>query len=114
MKTTFSILGIISCTIAANILLKIGAAQPASERFVFGIVGWHGLTGFFFWGIAALLYAWVLQLLPLNVAQSLLAAQFIGVILASALVLGEPIDAMRWVGMGLIAAGIVVVGLSTR
>lgn len=114
MKTALGISGIVLCTIAANILLKIGAMQPAAERFVFGIVGWHGLAGFTFWGVAALLYAWVLQSLPLNVAQSLLAAQFIGVILASAFILAEPINAMRWMGMALIASGIVVVGLSTR
>ena len=114
MKTTLSIVGIVMCTIAANLLLKIGATQPASERFVFGIVGWHGLAGFSCWGVAAVLYAWVLQWLPLNVAQSLLTAQFAGVILASALVLGEPIGTTRWIGMAMIAAGIVVVGWSTR
>lgn len=114
MKTAIGISGIVLCTIAANLLLKIGAMQPAAERFVFGIVGWHGLAGFACWGVAAVLYAWVLQWLPLNVAQSLLALQFVGVILASALVLAEPINAIRWVGMALIATGIVVVGVGTR
>jgi hypothetical protein len=55
-----------------------------------------------------LFYARVLRLLPLNVAQSYAAAQFIAVILASKLILGEPIPLARWAGISLIAAGIIV------
>jgi undecaprenyl phosphate-alpha-L-ara4N flippase subunit ArnE len=114
MKTTLGISGVILFCIAANVLLKIGASQPSEQRFIFGLIGWHALAGFVAWGLAALLYAWVLQWLPLNVAQSLLALQFVGIILASKVLLDEPIDPMRWLGIGLIFAGILVVGFASR
>lgn len=114
MKTAIGISGILVLCIAANVLLKIGASQPAEDRFLFGIIGWHAIAGFAAWTGAAFLNAWVLQWLPLNVAQSMLSAQFIGIVLASYVLLGEPIDPMRWVGIVLIAAGIVVVGVTAK
>jgi drug/metabolite transporter (DMT)-like permease len=46
------------------------------------------------------------------VAQSVTAAQYIAVILASAVVLAEPISGPRWVGIALIACGIAIVAWS--
>ena len=54
----------------------------------------------------------VATFLPLNIAQSFAAIQFIAVILASTLVLSEPIAIPRWIGIALIAIGIVIVGLT--
>jgi drug/metabolite transporter (DMT)-like permease len=59
-----------------------------------------------------LIYAWILAFLPLNVAQSFTAAQFIAVILASAVFLSEPIPVARWLGIALIFVGILVVSLT--
>jgi uncharacterized membrane protein len=53
-----------------------------------------------------------LRVPPLNVAQSYAAAQFVAVILASAILLGESIIVMRWLGIILITAGILVVAIS--
>ena len=114
MKTTLGISGVILFCIAANVLLKVGASQPAEQRFMFGLIGWHALGGFVCWGLAALLYAWVLQWLPLNVARSLLALQFVGIIFACKVFLDEPIDPLRWLGIALIFAGILVVGFASK
>jgi undecaprenyl phosphate-alpha-L-ara4N flippase subunit ArnE len=65
----------------------------------------RGLAAFRF---AGLFYAAALRFLPLNVAQSYAASQFVAVILASRL-LGEPIVFERWIGISLISGGIVVV-----
>ena len=46
-------------------------------------------------------------------AQAFAATQFIAVILASSLLLSEPIPFARWIGIGLIACGIAVVGTTT-
>jgi undecaprenyl phosphate-alpha-L-ara4N flippase subunit ArnE len=48
----------------------------------------------------------------LNVAQSFAAFQFVAVILAAWLILGEPISLVRGAGIMLICAGIFLVGLS--
>ena len=47
-------------------------------------------------------------------AQSFLAAQYVGIIVAAVLILGEPISPLRWLGMGLIVAGMVVVGSTAK
>jgi drug/metabolite transporter (DMT)-like permease len=46
--------------------------------------------------------------MPLNLAQSLASVQFVAIILASALVLAEPIPLPRLIGIVLILAGVVV------
>jgi drug/metabolite transporter (DMT)-like permease len=46
------------------------------------------------------------------VAQSFAAFQFVAVIVASAWFLGEPISGVRWLGIALIVAGILAVGMS--
>lgn len=86
----------------------MGASGPASEKFVLGILGWTSLLGFGFFAAAGVLYAWVLQWLPLHVAQGIAAAQFMGVVLAARIILAEPISNEQWLGIALIATGLVV------
>lgn len=102
----------ISLTVTANLLMKLGAAP--SERLIFGMVSIRTLLGLVAFGCAGLVYAWILRWLPLNVAQAIAAAQFIAVILASAVVLSESIPPMRWLGIALIAVGIALVGATTN
>jgi undecaprenyl phosphate-alpha-L-ara4N flippase subunit ArnE len=110
MKVVFGFLAMISCTVVANLLLKLGAVAPIEHR-IFQVVDWKTVAGFTSFALAGMVYAWLLAFLPLNVAQSFAAAQFIAVILASALILSESISITRWFGITLIFAGIVVVGL---
>jgi undecaprenyl phosphate-alpha-L-ara4N flippase subunit ArnE len=77
-------------------------------------VDWRVLAGLALYGCAGIAYAWLLQWLPLNVAQSFAAAQYVAVIIASALLLSEEISLARWIGIALIAIGIVVVGTNMR
>jgi undecaprenyl phosphate-alpha-L-ara4N flippase subunit ArnE len=112
MRIVVALIAMISCTVAANLLLKVGAMEPPEQRIVFGLATWRMCLGVVVFGVSLLIYIWVLRVLPLNVAQSFAAAQFIGVILASFLVLSEPISPMRWLGITLISLGILIVGLS--
>ena len=113
MKTIIAVVAMISCTVAANLLLKVGAMVPASERIFFELVSWKMILGIFVFGCAALIYAWLLHWLPLNVVQSFAAAQFVAVILASAVVLSESIPLIRWIGILLITSGIVLVSFTS-
>jgi drug/metabolite transporter (DMT)-like permease len=98
----------VSSTIAANLLLKLGSAP--GEVAASGLISLKSALGALLFGCSLLLYMRILRSVPLNVAQSLMAAQFIGVILASAIVLSEPIPWPRWLGIALIATGIALVG----
>ncbi|PYX56888.1 MAG: hypothetical protein DMG76_13490 [Acidobacteria bacterium] len=114
MKIVLTFLAMISFTVAANLLLKTGAVAGGPEpggQFTH-LVNWRVFLGLVSFGLAACFYILVLQWLPLNVAQSFAAAQFIAVILASTWILSEPIGTSQWVGISLIALGISIVGWS--
>jgi drug/metabolite transporter (DMT)-like permease len=70
------------------------------------------MAGLALFGCGGMLYAILLRQVPLNVAQVFAAAQFVGVGVAACLILGEPISPARWLGIGCICFGIVLVGLT--
>ena len=102
----------IICTAGGNILMKLGASVPFVERPILGLIAWQSCAGVAIFGATVTIYAVLLQYVPLNVAQSFAALQFVAVIVASAWFLHEPISLTRWVGIGLIVAGILAVGMS--
>jgi drug/metabolite transporter (DMT)-like permease len=106
--------GMIAFTVVANLLLKTGAVmgREGGGEWWAQLLNWRILGGFASFGVAAMFYTLLLRTVPLNVAQSFTAAQFVAIILASALVLSEPIGAVRWVGIVMIACGIAVVAWS--
>src|SRR4051794_19195099 len=104
----------VSFTVAANLMLKLGAMEPPAARVVFGIMGWKSLAGLCLFGCAGLIYAVMLRFVALNVAQVFAAMQFVGVILAAWLVLAEPISLPRWIGIALTCTGILMVALTAR
>jgi undecaprenyl phosphate-alpha-L-ara4N flippase subunit ArnE len=112
MKIAIGFVLMIALTVIANILMKLGASVPTSHRPVFGLVAWQTCAGISMFGVAVIIYSVLLQWLPLNVAQSFAAFQFIAVIGASAYFLAEPISFGRWAGILLIAAGILTVGIT--
>lgn len=114
MRTILAVAGMVTFTVIANLLLKTGAVmgREAGGEWWEQLLNWRIAAGFGSFAAAALFYTIVLRTVPLNVAQSFTAAQFIAIILASALVLSEPISAARWIGIALIACGIAIVGWS--
>lgn len=124
LKFSPLILLMIACTVAGNILLKIGASRGAgSGEAVQAMLTWRVLSilangylglGILLFGTALGVYVICLRHLPLNLMQSLATAQFVGTILASAVVLSEPISLTRWLGIAMITAGILVVAWSTH
>jgi multidrug transporter EmrE-like cation transporter len=111
MKAALPLLAMIGCTVVANLLMKLGSQDTPASIFL-GLLSWRTAFGLIAFGCAGLFYAAALRVLPLNVAQSYAAIQLTAVILASRLVLGEPIALMRWGGISMIAVGIIVVALS--
>ncbi len=114
MRTALVIVGMFTFTVIANLLLKVGAitGRDAGGTWWNQLLNWRIAGGFASFATAAVFYTVLLRSVPLNVAQSFTAAQYVAVILASALVLSEPISAARWIGIALIACGIAIVGWS--
>jgi multidrug transporter EmrE-like cation transporter len=113
MATVVLLLCMISCTVAANLLLKLGASDEKSA-LLFDLLSLRTGIGLATFALAAFFYAFLLKILPLNLAQSYAAAQFIAVICGAAFFLGEPISPARWASIGLIALGIVLVALTDQ
>lgn len=112
-QTALLLVLMISMTSVGNLLMKIGSATPVEQRYFFGLIGVKTMLGIGIFACSVLLYARILEDLPLNVAQSFAALQFVTVLLAAYIVLGEPITVMRALGMVLILAGIVIVGATS-
>jgi drug/metabolite transporter (DMT)-like permease len=91
-------------------MLKLGAGVAQVQRVLFGLPGRKSVAGLSLFGCGGIVYAFLLRRVPLNIAQSFTAAQFVGVIVAASLVLGEPISLGRWLGIACISFGIFVVG----
>jgi drug/metabolite transporter (DMT)-like permease len=114
VKTLAGFAGMISFTVAANLMLKLGAATPPAQRVFFGVLGWKSAAGLALFGCGGVLYAILLRSISLNLAQVFAAMQFVGVVLAAALVLGEPISPARWIGIAFVSFGILLVGLTAH
>jgi drug/metabolite transporter (DMT)-like permease len=112
--TLLGFAAMVACTVAANLMLKLGAGVPEAQRILFGLLGWKSAAGLALFGCGGIVYAILLRRVPLNVAVSFTAAQFVGVVIAAGLVLGEPISPARWMGIACISLGIVVVGLTAH
>lgn len=113
MVTSSIIIASMVCTVIGNLLLKIGSGhRGVSDVWPLSLLNMHTFFGAIAFCIAMVLYLMVLKRTALNLAQSIFALQFVLVIFAAHLILGEPIGAVRWMGIALIAAGLLVIAIS--
>jgi drug/metabolite transporter (DMT)-like permease len=102
-------------TAVANVLQKKAMATVGSQEAVSWAIVKRLLTTPYLWGgmlayaVALTMYLALLARVPLNVATSIAALNFIAVLLASRLVLGEPIPPLRYVGFACIFLGLFIV-----
>jgi len=96
---------VIAFNAGGNLLLKLGADAPP-ERQLFALASWQSFAGIACFALAVIAYAWALKHFPLHVAQIIVSTQFLVTIGLAASVLGEPISATRWFGIGLIVIGL--------
>jgi undecaprenyl phosphate-alpha-L-ara4N flippase subunit ArnE len=68
----------------------------------------HGETwaGFLAYGLSSITWLWVLARAPLSYAYPILALTFPLVVALSAVLFGESISLLRWLGVGLILCGV--------
>ena len=100
-------------TVVGNLLLKIGSGERGvSSVWPLSMLNAHTFLGALAFCMAMILYLMVLKRTTLNLAQSIFALQFVLVIIAANVILDEPIGLQRWLGIGLIAAGLFVVSLT--
>ena len=107
-------------TVAANLLQKkaveslgpvAGVSLALLRRLLASPYLWGGMGAY---SLALCMYLVLLSRLPLNVATSITAANFVAILLAARVVLGEPIPALRYVGFACIVAGLCIVSLTQQ
>ena len=115
-QTWWMILVSVASGVAGQTFLKIGTERAGSGAdggpiaLIYSIVTSPlTLLGLFFYGIGALAWIAVLRRMDLSHAYPFLALNFVLIALVSYLVLGEAVPAARWLGIGIICIGILVV-----
>lgn len=94
---------------ASQLLLKRGAGAEAAGTFNFGALGsvwvWGGISA----EIASLvLWLGALRTIPLSIAYNLSGATHVLIPLGCWAWLGESISPLRWLGIGLVLAGVIL------
>ena len=97
----------VALNVVAQLLLKTGAMRPGlAETMPFSVINVYTVASVFCLIAAITFYASVLQRVPLILAQSFLSLQFVSIVLAAAVFLGERVQAVQVIGMVFIAAGL--------
>lgn len=89
-----------------------GQASAVVQTFVRGFTTpwiWAGLVAY---GLSALLWMAVLSRVELSIAYPALSMGYVLVVLISWLVLKEPVNALRWIGVLVICVGVYLVARS--
>ena len=101
------------CTVVGNLLLKIGVAeQGVATIWPLSLLNLKTFLGAIVFCFAMIFYLMILKTISLNLAQSIFSVQFVLVIIAANVVLGEAITLYRWVGIGCVATGLFIIAIS--
>ncbi len=117
MQYGWLILLSVSSGVAGQTALKLGMNQPGASDAASGLFSLIALIlrsplvllGLILYGAGALAWIAVLAHLDLGLAYPFLALNFVLVALVSRFVLGETIPLVRWVGIAVICAGILLI-----
>ena len=101
-------LGIVSAIMVATsqVLLKIGANRYGEQSVIRQYLNGFVLTGYVLFFLVTILNVYVFSILPLKMANLLLALGYVGVLVLSHFFLGERVERQRIIGVVLIALGI--------
>lgn len=116
MKSVMFLTVFLVFTIGGNIFLKRGAdeIELAWKKEVLShvVTSPNVILGVMSYGLAAVFWFISLSLTPLNIAISVSACAYVMVVLVAFLLFQEPIPPVRWIGIGMIASGLIIIGRS--
>lgn len=108
MKYYALLCGCLIFNVAAALLLKTGAGSPPSPLLL-NLLSWRAFFGMFLYGLSALLYIQALKLGTLSLSQSIMAAQYMAILIAAHFLLGESLSLVQIGGCLLVGVGILLV-----
>jgi drug/metabolite transporter (DMT)-like permease len=106
--------------VAGQTVLKLGVSQPGAADATGNLISLVALIirsplvlmGLLLYAVGAVAWIAVLARLDLSLAYPFLALNFVLVTVASRLILGETVPALRWMGILVICSGILLVARS--
>lgn len=101
-------LGLVSaCMVATSqVLLKVGANKHGDKYVVRQYLNVYVLTGYLLFFLVTVINVYVFSVLPLKMANILVAVAYVAVLVLSRVFLGELIDRKRLIGVLLIVVGV--------
>lgn len=93
----------------AGQLCQKRAAHPAVAHARWYVVRWLVLA-LLAMGAGMLVWLWVLQHVPLNIAYPMLSLNFVWITLAAYWLWHEPVSLRHWCGVALVVAGVLLLG----
>lgn len=107
----------VTAGVAGQTSIKLGLTQSSQAQAAEGILGLVGLIartplillGLALYAAGALTWIAVLRRMDLSYAYPFLALNFVLIAVVSQVALGESMPVLRWVGIGAICAGILVI-----
>lgn len=118
LKSAIMLLVSISLGVAGQFFMKLGVTRVGDLQSLISISLWRFtsailaspliLLGFLAYGISTAFWLLVLSRVELSLAYPMLSLGYIGILLVSALFLGEKVTALRWLGTILIVAGVIL------
>lgn len=116
VSVAFSVAGQLTLRSAMDRVGFIGRAEVSTPLTTASRVAKEPLLwiGLFLFGISAIFWLVVLSRVPLSVAYPFVGLSYILIVAFSHFVLDEGVPLLRWVGVVVVATGIVIVGLSFR
>lgn len=104
-------------TVLANFCFKYGAQTlgPITltpRTLIAALSSPFVLGGATLYAVAALAWIVALSIVPLNIATSVSAFVYVGIIIMAELVFGEIIPPMRWAGISFIVMGMIVIAIT--
>ncbi|MDQ3620347.1 MAG: hypothetical protein M3391_09505 [Actinomycetota bacterium] len=116
VSVAFSVAGQLTLRSAMDRVGFIGRAEVSAPLTTASRVAKEPLLwfGLFLFGVSAIFWLVVLSRVPLSVAYPFVGLSYILIVAFSRFVLDEGVPLLRWVGVIVVAVGIVIVGLSFR
>ncbi|MDE7241144.1 EamA family transporter [Desulfovibrio sp.] len=94
--------------VCGSLLLKLGSGDKPVPLLL-NFLSWRSFFGLACFGIGGLAYSWLLRYVPLTVAQTVLASQYIFTVTGAWLILHEPVDGVQLLGFLFVGVGIALV-----
>ncbi len=119
-KSMILVLVAVLLGVVGQLLLKMGMNQVGTLEFSGGLAGIISLGvrvfsnlkvlgGFAAYGLSSLFWIVVLSKIDLSLAYPMLALNYVLVPLTACLFLGEQVPALRWMGIGVVIVGVVII-----